>query len=560
MRPVPTRFSASFGGYTAVALFLLATLALAGWIGYQAFDAAAAERRTAEAVLQDYAGIAAAEFARYSRTSLDDVLEEVFEDAPRRSREETDSWNSENVPRYLANAARAEGCRCPSLRSPLAVFRIDSTGVPTVEGLATLSPQTLGELQRLTSVGTSSTGRTYRGLAMAPQGAVADEPVAVGFLTYHNGEGELTGGFGFILPVAAIGELLEEWYGERRLLPTPIAEGEPNDSVLHVSAEDPSGNLLFASPMSYPTDLSASSGLGSQLGDITILAAIRPDAASQLVIGGLPTSRLPLLAVLLLLTLGVGIAAVVQLRQEQRFQELREDFVSGVSHELRTPLAQIRIFAELQESGRLTSEEDRERAISVIHRESRRLSHLVENILQFSRLRRNPVQGMPREDLDLGEALADGIDAVTPLLHERGMTLEVKAPSGLIVSANRDALTRIMVNLLDNAVKYGPDGQTVRVEARRHEGSIRVIVSDEGPGVPTSERERVWKPYRRLERDIHARIPGTGIGLSVVSELVALHGGSCEVENSIAGGARFTIEFPAVSARARSHLTAPIST
>jgi signal transduction histidine kinase len=224
---------------------------------------------------------------------------------------------------------------------------------------------------------------------------------------------------------------------------------------------------------------------------------------------------------------------------------LREDFVSGVSHELRTPLAQIRMFSELQESGRLTSEEDRRRAIAVIHRESRRLSHLVENILQFSKLRRSPTQGMPREELDLLDALADGIDAVTPVLADREMDLSVDVSPGLRIVANRDALTRIMVNLLDNAAKYGPAGQTVRVRAERNNGAVRLSISDQGPGVPAPDRDRVWKPYRRLERDVHAKIPGTGIGLSVVAELARLHGGRTWVEDAPEGGASFVVEFPA---------------
>jgi signal transduction histidine kinase len=275
-----------------------------------------------------------------------------------------------------------------------------------------------------------------------------------------------------------------------------------------------------------------------------IQAAIRPDAAAQLIIGGLPNSRLPLLAVLLLLTLGVGFAAVIQLRREQEFQRLREDFVSGVSHELRTPLAQIRMFAELQEAGKLRAPEDQRRAIAVINRESRRLTHLVENILQFSRLRRTPEQRMPKEELDLAEALADGLDAVTSLLQDRGMTLQVASHPGLNVVANRDALTRIVVNLLDNAVKYGPPGQTISVTVDRLNGSARLSVSDEGPGVPQADRTAIWKPYRRLERDMKAQLPGTGIGLSVVSELAAHHDGRAWVDDVPGGGARFVVELP----------------
>ncbi|MDX1494801.1 MAG: HAMP domain-containing sensor histidine kinase, partial [Longimicrobiales bacterium] len=269
-----------------------------------------------------------------------------------------------------------------------------------------------------------------------------------------------------------------------------------------------------------------------------------PAPPPQLIIGGLPKSRLPLLAFMLLLTLGLGAAAFVQQRREQQFLRLRDDFVSGVSHELRTPLAQIQMFSELQNEGKLTNEEDRERAVKVIHRESKRLSHLVENILQFTRLRRTSGLGWPKEPLDLAEACADGIDAVVPLLEDRGMRLQVDAADGLTVQGNRDAISRIVVNLLDNAVKYGRPGQTVRVRIS-HEGAYaRLAVSDEGPGVPAGDRNRLWKPYRRLARDVEATTPGTGIGLSIVSQLVELHDGRVHVEDAEGGGARFVVDLP----------------
>jgi signal transduction histidine kinase len=202
------------------------------------------------------------------------------------------------------------------------------------------------------------------------------------------------------------------------------------------------------------------------------------------------------------------------------------------------------MFAELQSAGKLPSADDRKRATAIIHRESVRLSHLVENILQFSRLRRLPEQ-LPKERVDLAEAAREGIDAVTPLIEDQGMRLDVAGRgSHLPVMANREALTRIVVNLLDNAVKYGPRGQTVQVRIERVNGSARFSVSDQGPGVPDADRPLVWKAYHRLERDVRANIPGTGIGLSVVADLASLHGGKAWVEAADPGGARFVVELP----------------
>lgn len=522
-------------------LLLGVTLVLATWLGYQALDAATSQRRAAEAVLRDYALISATELARVARGNLDDVLDEVFDPLSSRRRERGLS-SPEVLEREMVEAMREERCPCPSFRSPLAVFRAD-----LASGEVLVSPDTFPEELDRRLVERILSGRPdgeRSGVLTAAPGELLRSAVVMGYRVLEgSGEAGETG-YGFLVSPAALDELLREWYEERRLLPRAIAGDQPNDSLLYVTVRARGGETFFASAIEYPSSLGATASLGEQFGDLEVTAAIRPDAASQLVIGGLPASRLPLLTLLLVLTLGVGVAAFVQLRREQTFQRLRDDFVSGVSHELRTPLAQIRMFAELQEDGKLTSEEDRRRAVMVVHREARRLTHLVENILQFSRLRRTAGQRMPREALDMVEALREGMDAVAPLLEDRGMRLELSAQPGLAVVANREALTRIMVNLLDNAVKYGPAGQTIRVGVERVNGSVQLSVADQGPGVPSAERGAVWKPYRRLERDVKAHVPGTGIGLSVVSELARLHAGRAWVEGEEGGGARFVVELP----------------
>jgi signal transduction histidine kinase len=225
---------------------------------------------------------------------------------------------------------------------------------------------------------------------------------------------------------------------------------------------------------------------------------------------------------------------------------LRDDFVSGVSHELRTPIAQIRMFAELQESGKLRTQEEQQRAVSVINREARRLTHLVENILRFSRLRRAGY-GMVVEEIDVGSMISDVLEAFRPLAASRNMTVLGRSEERVHVVANRDALNQVLVNLLDNAVKYGPAGQTIGVSAARLNGGVRIAVEDHGPGVPPKDRLRVFQPYLRLKRDLDARLPGTGIGLAVVAQLATANGGRAWVEDAAGGGACFIVELPAVT-------------
>jgi signal transduction histidine kinase len=519
-------------------------------------------------VLRDYALISATELADYANDNFEDVLEEIFDNVSDDLEDITEAYEerdeptarrrrpaelppaelpaAENVRREIAQAMREEGCsdECRGFRNTLAVFRLNQA---TLE--AQFVPDTLSETTRQAIVDLArgwsvELDDSEVGLLTPDPAGLLPPSMAVGYMVWGGSSVLPPAVYGLVAPTTALGELFQEWYEDRELIPEPMNAGQPNDSLLYLTVRTPDGSVIFASSIQYPGELSATQSLDPELGSLVVQAAIRPDAAAQLIIGGLPQSRLPLLAVLLLLTLGVGFAALIQLRREQNFQKVREDFVSGVSHELRTPLAQIRMFAELQEAGKLRSEDDRRRAVAVINRESRRLTHLVENILQFSKLRRTPEQRMPKERIDFAEALEDGLDAVTPLLEDRGMRLQVNAPAGLDVVANRDAITRIVVNLLDNAVKYGREGQTVKVQVERVNGSARLSVSDQGPGVPEAERGGIWKPYRRLERDVKAQLPGTGIGLSVVSELASHHDGRAWVDDADGGGARFVVELP----------------
>jgi two-component system phosphate regulon sensor histidine kinase PhoR len=305
---------------------------------------------------------------------------------------------------------------------------------------------------------------------------------------------------------------------------------------------DPSGEVLFSSQSRYASTFAGSDTLGAELGSLVVETAIRPDAAEYLIIGGLPASRLPLLATLLVLTLALGVAALLQVRRQQQLTRLREDFVSGVSHEFRTPLTQIRLFAELLRDGKLDADAPRERALSVINREASRLTHLVENVLRFSALRRGSADDVRREDVEIRGVVDDVLEAFAPLASERGARVEASIESPCHVQASRGALHQILTNLLDNALKYGPDGQTVRVAARSENGAVRLSVEDEGPGVPRSERSRIWEPYRRLRKDVAGDVRGTGIGLAVVAELTSALGGRAWVEGRDGPGSRFVVE------------------
>lgn len=525
--------------------FLVLTLVLASWLGYEAVTAAGSHRQTAESVLRDYAEISLTAFVGAAENNLDDALDRIFDDTDGDLRYGRSGLpDPSEILWELDDGARAAGCRdCRALQSSILAFTADlATGeVRVVPDSA--PPARARAVAEAVVAARPDVGRYDEGLLALPAGAILPDPVTVGYGLAKDSLGGVRV-MGFVTPANTLEELFAAWFSDRRLLPEPIGGQLRNDSLLHVAVTAGDGRIVYSSPVEYPTTLRARGTMPLRFDGLDVEVAVRPDQASQLIIGGLPSSRLPLLATLLVLALGLGGAALVQLRREARFQRLRDDFVSGVSHELRTPLAQIRMFAELQDLGKLSSAEDRRRANAVIHRESRRLSHLVENILQFSRLRHRQGPAMPTEDLDLADALSEGVDAMQSLLHDRSMSLRLHGEPALRIRGNRDALTRIVVNLLDNAAKYGPEGQEVTVDVRRVDGAARIRVDDEGPGVPPADRRRIWRPYRRLERHVKARLPGTGIGLSVVSALARAHDGRAWVQDAEGGGARFVVELP----------------
>ena len=282
-------------------------------------------------------------------------------------------------------------------------------------------------------------------------------------------------------------------------------------------------------------------------GGLMAEVALRPSAIDKLFIGGLPRSRLPLLVGLLGLTAGLVVVAVWQLRREQELARMRAGFVSSVSHELRTPLAQIRMFSETLRLGRVRSEAERERSLEIIDQEARRLTHLVDNVLQFSRAERRTIHLAP-ERTELGAHVRETIDSFLPLARARGVTIRAEPADRLVIAVDRYALRQMLLNLLDNAVKYGPTGGTVTVSVSAAGDRARICVDDQGPGIAPQHRERVFAPFYRLERDANSAVAGSGLGLAVVRELAVLHGGAAWVEDAPgvggAGGSRFVIELP----------------
>jgi signal transduction histidine kinase len=328
------------------------------------------------------------------------------------------------------------------------------------------------------------------------------------------------------------------------LLPATFTDSLSNRDVIVARVSDRAGGPLFDSApretSPYVTRLETSPNLGG----MAMRVFVRPQQANVLVIGGLPKSHLPFLLGVLALAAALSVVAVIQLRRETELARMRSDFVANVSHELRTPLAQIRLFTETLRFGRARTAEQRDWSLGHIERETTRLGMLVENVLRFSRA--GSIDVTRPVAVNVAEETTRIVDEFRPLAASRDVRLEARIEPTPTVSLRPDAVRRVLLNLLDNAVKYGPAGQTVTVDVAVQNGEIRLAVSDQGPGVPASEREKVWLPFQRGAAATIAA--GSGIGLSVVRDIAAQNGGRAWVESAPGGGARFVLAIAATPA------------
>jgi signal transduction histidine kinase len=504
---------------------LLLTVVLAAGLAYEAWNAANSHRVTAERTVREYATFAAWEYNSSVKEMLYSNIAWLF--SPIVHEEPVHAGMPLKPPAVLLRD-EAKQHLCQGEPTPYA-FRLDvdtrklvfAGSPPNAEQQAWIRDTILAQLP--------SYKRDYSYLAITGHPSRGKAPHSIVYQVKWHAGGTPAAVYGVQFCVesfasGAFATIMRKY----QILPPSLTGSRPNDSLFSVTVRDGAGKELYRSDTQYESSFLGKHVLSSYGGLLTSVA-INPDIASDLVIGGLPRSRLPLLLILLGLTGLLVSVGLTQLRRENELARLRSNFIASVSHELRTPLAQVRMFAETLRLGRVRNEGERERSLSIIDQEARRLTHLVENILQFSRAERDAVRLSPRE-ADLAAEVRDTIDCFTPLARARRVVIEATLDTGIRASVDVEAFRQILLNMLDNAVKYGPEGQTVRVNLSRSGANARITVEDEGQGIPAADRDRIWSPFFRLERDVSSAVAGSGIGLSVVRDLVELHGGRVAVE------------------------------
>jgi len=252
-----------------------------------------------------------------------------------------------------------------------------------------------------------------------------------------------------------------------------------------------------------------------------------------------------LLGIFLVAILSGGALLTWQALRNLKDARQKTSFVSNVSHELKTPLTSIMMYAELLKEGRVESPAKRDHYLNVIVDESRRLTRLVNNVLDFSRLE----QGRKTYHhcrLDLGLYLTDTIDLHRVRLQEASMEIDLQAePGRFFADIDRDALDQVMMNLIDNAIKYAADGKYIGIHLSTDRGRHIIRVADRGPGIPAAFQQRLFQKFQRADDSLTTSKPGSGLGLSIARQLVRDHGGDILFEPAKGRGSCFCVSLPA---------------
>ncbi len=252
-----------------------------------------------------------------------------------------------------------------------------------------------------------------------------------------------------------------------------------------------------------------------------------------------------LLTVLLVVTATLFGAYLLwrDVQRELRVAELRSRFVSSVSHELKTPLTAIRMFAETLRL-RATKPETQAEYLDTIVNESERLTRLLNNVLDFTKIERG-TKTYRREPHNLAEIVESSVRAIRYPLEQRRFELRVDVNDGIPpVNVDRDAIEQAILNLLTNAMKYSGDSHDIELRLHSQDSEAVIDVADRGVGIEPAERARIFEQFYRVRAPENQNIPGTGLGLTLVNHIAKAHGGRVVVESEPGVGSTFSIHLP----------------
>ena len=243
--------------------------------------------------------------------------------------------------------------------------------------------------------------------------------------------------------------------------------------------------------------------------------------------------------------MSIGMFLVIRAAaREVRLAELKSNFVASVSHDLKTPLALIQLFAETLELGRVRNPDRAQEYYRIINLEARKLTRLIENILDFSRMEAG-LRPYTRQPEDLGVIVDRVVEMMAPQFTQGRFSVQVRRDDPLpTVMADVLAVERAVENLLTNALKYSGDSKQIEVAVMSVGQEVQVRISDRGIGIPRQELRRIFRKFYRVQQELGGGPQGTGLGLAIVEHTMRGHGGSVSVDSTPGVGSQFTLHFP----------------
>ncbi len=241
-------------------------------------------------------------------------------------------------------------------------------------------------------------------------------------------------------------------------------------------------------------------------------------------------------------SLGV-VASIEDLTEIKKLETMRSDFVANVSHELKTPLTSIKGFVETLKSGGVEKEEQRQRFLGIIEIEAERLTRLINDILTLAEIENH--QKSPEEGIDVKAAIENSLDVIRPIAKIKDIGFSVEVEEGLPkIKGNLDWFTQMLINLLDNGVKYTPNSGEIELKAYQQKGRVYLNIKDNGIGIPKADLERVFERFYRVDKGRTRKVGGTGLGLAIVKHAVRSLNGHIAVRSKEGEGSEFIVSFP----------------
>ncbi len=229
---------------------------------------------------------------------------------------------------------------------------------------------------------------------------------------------------------------------------------------------------------------------------------------------------------------------------KSRLEEVMAQFVSNISHELRTPLTCIKGYVETLLDGALSDPEMSKRFLGIIHEETERLNRLIRDLLDFSMMESNKAH-MNRIQVNLGQLTQDAVDFLSNNAEKKQVSLTAEIAKEIPdVQGDEDRLEQVLINIIDNAIKYTPAGGKIVARCSEEDGFAKVAITDNGPGILEEDRERVFERFYRVDADRSTSTGGRGLGLAIAKHIVEAHGGALWVESQFGKGSTFYFTIP----------------